>query len=139
MDSELENKSQSLSTEQNETTREGYSRPVGDYSNSYHGTGRPQRPRIHSQRAYSTDHSNSSENESSFRPEGFGSGLINGERPQRTYQPHQGGYGRPQGGYNNNRYGNYGRPQQGGYRPRYNNDGDSHPVADGHNFHSGCC
>lgn len=124
MDSELENKSQSLSTEQNETTREGYSRPVGDYSNSYHGTGRPQRPRIHSQRAYSTDHSNSSENESSFRPEGFGSGLINGERPQRTYQPHQGGYGRPQGGYNNNRYGNYGRPQQGGYRPRYNNDGE---------------
>ena len=124
MDSELENKSQSLSTEQNETTREGYSRPVGDYSNSYHGTGRPQRPRIHSQRAYSTDHSNSSENESSFRPEGFGSALINGERPQRTYQPHQGGYGRPQGGYNNNRYGNYGRPQQGGYRPRYNNDGE---------------
>ena len=124
MDSELENKTQSLSTEQNETTREGYSRPVGDYSNSYHGTGRPQRPRIHSQRAYSTDHSNSSENESSFRPEGFGSGLINGERPQRTYQPHQGGYGRPQGGYNNNRYGNYGRPQQGGYRPRYNNDGE---------------
>ena len=98
MDSELENKTQSLSTEQNETTREGYSRPVGDYSNSYHGTGRPQRPRIHSQRAYSTDHSNSSENESSFRPEGFGSGLINGERPQRTYQPHQGGYGGPQGG-----------------------------------------
>ena len=114
MDSELENKSQSLSTEQNETTREGYSRPVGDYSNSYHGTGRPQRPRIHSQRAYSTDHSNSSENESSFRPEGFGSGLINGERPQRTYQPHQGGYGRPQGGYNNNRgYNNY----RGGYDP----------------------
>ena len=148
MDSELENKSQSLSTEQNETTREGYSRPVGDYSNSYHGTGRPQRPRIHSQRAYSTDHSNSSENESSFRPEGFGSGLINGERPQRTYQPHQGGYSRPQGGYNNYRggynnnrggygqqggynnrggYGNnrggYGRPQQGGYNNNrgYNN------------------
>ena len=124
MDSELENKTQSLSTEQNETTREGYSRPVGDYSSNYHGTGRTQRPRIHSQRAYSTDHSNSNENEGGFRPEGFGSGLQSGERPQRTYQPRQGSYGRPQGGYNNNRYGNYGRPQQGGYRPRYNNDGE---------------
>ena len=135
MDSELENKTQSLSTEQNETTREGYSRPVGDYSNSYHGTGRPQRPRIHSQRAYSTDHSNSSENESSFRPEGFGSGLINGERPQRTYQPHQGGYGRPQGGYNNNRYGNYGHPQGGynNYRGGYNNNRGGYGQQGGYN------
>ncbi|MBF1562373.1 MAG: pseudouridine synthase, partial [Prevotella salivae] len=124
MDSELENKTQDLSTEQNETTREGYSRQGGSYSSSYHATGRPQRPRIHSQRAYSTDHVNTNEVEGGFRPEGFGSGLQGNERPQRSYQPRQGGYGRTQGGYNNNRPGNYGRPQVGGYHPRYNNEGD---------------
>lgn len=124
MDSELENKTQDLSTEQNETTREGYSRQGGSYSSSYHATGRPQRPRIHSQRAYSTDHVNTNEVEGGFRPEGFGSGLQGNERPQRSYQPRQGGYGRTQGGYNNNRPGNYGRPQLGGYHPRYNNEGD---------------
>ena len=124
MDSELENKAQDLSTEQNESTREGYSRPTGGYTNNYQGSGRPQRPRIHNQRAYTTDH-NDSENEGGFRPEGFGSALQNGDRPQRSYQPRQGGYGRPQpGGYNNNRGGGFGRPQQGGYRPRFNNNPD---------------
>jgi 23S rRNA pseudouridine2605 synthase len=134
MDSELENKTQDLSTEQNEGTREGYSRTSGNYSNNYHGTvGRSQRPRIHSPRTYSServDRNNSyNNNEGGFRPEGFGSGLQGGDRPQgdrRSYQPRpQGGY-RPrynnddnQGGYNR---GGYGRPQQGGYRPRYNND-----------------
>ena len=107
MDSELENKAQDLSTEQNESTREGYSRPTGGYTNNYQGSGRPQRPRIHNQRAYTTDH-NDSENEGGFRPEGFGSALQNGDRPQRPYQPRQGGYGRPQpGGYNNNRGGGF--------------------------------
>jgi 23S rRNA pseudouridine2605 synthase len=131
MDSELENKSQDLSTEQNEGTREGYSRTAGNYSNNYHGTvGRSQRPRIHSPRTYSSERVDRSyNNEGGFRPEGFGSGLQGGDRPQgdrRSYQPRpQGGY-RPrynnddnQGGYNR---GGYGRPQQGGYRPRYNND-----------------
>src|SRR5574344_1502838 len=129
MDSELENKSQNLSTEQNEGTREGYSRTSGNYSNNYHETGnRTQRPRIHSQRTYSSERSDRSyNNDGGFRPEGFGSGLQS-ERPQRSYQPRkQGGY-RPrynnddnQGGYN--RSSSYGRPQQqGGYRPRYNND-----------------
>ena len=78
MDSELENKAQDLSTEQNESTREGYSRPTGGYTNNYQGSGRPQRPRIHNQRAYTTDH-NDSENEGGFRPEGFGSALQNGD------------------------------------------------------------
>ena len=141
MDSELENKSQNLSTEQNEGTREGYSRTSGNYSNNYHETGnRTQRPRIHSQRTYSSERSDRSyNNDGGFRPEGFGSGLQgdrmqNSDRPQRSYQPRQqggyrprynnddnqggynrGGYGRPQqGGYGNNR-GGYGRPQGGGY------------------------
>ena len=114
MDSELENKSQNLSTEQNEGTREGYSRTSGNYSNNYHETGnRTQRPRIHSQRTYSSERNDRSynndrsySNDSGFRPEGFGSALPgnrmpSGDRPQRSYQP---------------------RPQGGGYRPRYNND-----------------
>ena len=63
MDSELENKSQNLSTEQNEGTREGYSRTSGNYSNDYHETGnRTQRPRIHSQRTYSSERTDRSYN-----------------------------------------------------------------------------
>ncbi len=113
MDSEFENKPQDQSSE-NENTREGYT-PAGGYQKNYRSVGRSQRPRINSQRAYSSDRSSNSEG--GFRPEGFGAGLQgNGEqRPQRS------SYGRPQGGYNNNR-GGYGRPQNGGYRPRYNND-----------------
>src|SRR5574344_1794276 len=116
MDSELENKSQNLSTEQNEGTREGYSRTSGNYSNNYHETGnRTQRPRIHSQRTYSSERSDRSyNNDGGFRPEGFGSGLQS-ERPQRSYQPRQQGGYRP---YNNN------DDNQGGYRPRYNNNND---------------
>ena len=141
MDSEFDNKPQSESTA-NEGAREGYT-PAGGYQKNYRSNGRPQRPRINSQRAYSSDRSN----EGGFRPEGFGMALQqnNGEhrqggyqqrggyqpRQQGGYQPRQqggyqsrsqqggygnnrGGYGRPQGGYGNNR-GGYGRPQQGGY------------------------
>ena len=112
MDSEFENKPQNQSSE-SENTREGYN-PTGGYQKNYRPVGRSQRPRINSQRAYSSDRG-SANNEGGFRPEGFGAGLQSGgERPQRSY-------GRPQGGYNNNR-GGYGRPQQGGYRPRYNNN-----------------
>ena len=133
MDSEFENKPQEQSTE-NESTREGGYNPAGGYQRSYRSTGRPQRPRINSQRAYSSDRGSS---EGGFRPEGFGTGLqgANGEHVQRGGYQSRGGYGRPQqGGYNNNR-GGYGRPQQGGYnnrggyqarpqggyRPRFNN------------------
>ena len=137
MDSEFENKPQEQSTEK-ENTREGGYNPAGGYQRSYHSNGRPQRPRINSQRAYSSDRGSSS-NEGGFRPEGFGAGLqgANGEHNQRGgYSNNRGGYGRPQqGGYNNNR-GGYGRPQQGGYnnrggyqsrpqngyRPRFNNN-----------------
>ena len=115
MDSEFENKPQNQSSE-SENTREGYN-PTGGYQKNYRPVGRSQRPRINSQRAYSSDRG-SANNEGGFRPEGFGAGLQSGgERPQRS------SYGRPQGGYNNNR-GGYGRPQQGGYRPRYNNNND---------------
>mgnify|MGYP002729279840 CR=1 FL=1 len=128
MDSEIENKTQDQATEK-ESTREGGYNPAGGYQRNYHSNGRPQRPRINSQRAYSSDRG-SSNNEGGFRPEGFGAGLqsSNGEHSQQRggYQP-RGGYGRPQGGgYNNNRAGGYQpRQQAGGYRPRYNNNNDS--------------
>ena len=129
MDSEFDNKPQSESTA-NEGAREGYT-PAGGYQKNYRSNGRPQRPRINSQRAYSSDRSN----EGGFRPEGFGMALQqnNGEHRQGGYQQRggyqprqQGGYGRPQsGGYNNNRggyqsrqQGGYGRPQGGGYNSR---------------------
>ena len=120
MDSEFDNKPQSESTA-NEGAREGYT-PAGGYQKNYRSNGRPQRPRINSQRAYSSDRSN----EGGFRPEGFGMALQqnNGEHRQGGYQQRggyqprqQGGYGRPQsGGYNNR--GGYGRPQGGGYNSR---------------------
>ena len=125
MDSEFDNKPQSESTA-NEGAREGYT-PAGGYQKNYRSNGRPQRPRINSQRAYSSDCSN----EGGFRPEGFGMALQqnNGEHRQGGYQQRggyqprqQGGYGRPQGGgYNNNR-GGYQKRTQGGYRPRFNNN-----------------
>ena len=144
MDSEIENKPQSQSSDSG-NTREGFN--AGGYQKSYRSVGRPQRPRISSHRpSYSSDRSSNS-SEGGFRPAGFGAGLqssSSSERPQRSsYGSSRGGYGRPQqGGYNSNRggssYGNnrgggYGRPQQGGYnsrpqqggynsRPRYNNN-----------------
>ena len=50
MDSEIENKAQGQSTE-SEGTREGGYNPAGGYQRNYHSNGRPQRPRINSQRA----------------------------------------------------------------------------------------
>ena len=119
MDSEIENKTQDQATEK-ESTREGGYNPAGGYQRNYHSNGRPQRPRINSQRAYSSDRGSS---DGGFRPEGFGAGLqgTNGEHSQRGGYQSRGGYGRPQGGYNNNRGGYQSRPQ-GGYRPRFNNN-----------------
>ena len=119
MDSEIENKTQDQATEK-ESTREGGYNPAGGYQRNYHSNGRPQRARINSQRAYSSDRGSS---DGGFRPEGFGAGLqgANGEHSQRGGYQSRGGYGRPQGGYNNNRGGYQSRPQ-GGYRPRFNNN-----------------
>ena len=135
MDSEIENKAQGQSTE-SEGTREGGYNPAGGYQRNYHSNGRPQRPRINSQRAYSSDRG-SSNSGGGFRPEGFGAGLLssNGEHSQQRggYQP-RGGYGRPQGGgYNNNRAGGYQPRQQGGYQNRQQGGGYNNNRGGGYN------
>ena len=110
-----ENKTQEQSSEKKDSTQ-AYSRPTGNYQREYSSnTGRSQRPRIHTQRAYSSDKSNN--DEGGFRPEGFGAGL---QSSNSGYQQRQGGYQpRQQGGYQQ-RQGGYQQRQQGGYRPRYN-------------------
>ena len=137
MTEEFENKE--VQSEQNENSRDGYSAAEqGGYQREYRGTGRTQRPRIHSQRAYSSDKANSSNDEGGFRPEGFGSGLQSASRPQQgSYRPRQNSYN---GGYNNNRGGYQSRPQQGGYRPRYNSNGEEggyQPRQGGYNNRGG--
>ena len=107
MAEEMENKSLNsaeTSNQQDEGGREGYNRPFG-YQRDYHSAGRTQRPRIHTQRAYSSDRGQA-QSEGGFRPEGFGAGLQSGGDQPR--QPRQGGY----------------QPRQGGYRPRYNNNNE---------------
>ena len=103
-----ENKTQEQSSEKKDSTQ-AYSRPTGNYQREYSSnTGRSQRPRIHTQRAYSSDKSNN--DEGGFRPEGFGAGL----------QSSNSGYQQRQGGYQQRQQGGYQQRQQGGYRPRYN-------------------
>ena len=110
-----ENKTQEQSSEKKDSTQ-AYSRPTGNYQREYSSnTGRSQRPRIHTQRAYSSEKSNN--DEGGFRPEGFGAGL---QSSNSGYQQRQGGYQpRQQGGYQQRQSG-YQQRQQGGYRPRYN-------------------
>ena len=133
-----ENKTQEQSSEKKDSTQ-AYSRPTGNYQREYSSnTGRSQRPRIHTQRAYSSDKSNN--DEGGFRPEGFGAGLQSSnssyQQRQGGYQPRQqggyqqrqggyqqrqqGGYQQRQGGYQPRQQGGYQQRQQGGYRPRYN-------------------
>ena len=107
--------------EREEASREGYSTTGQEsYHRSYQGgAGRTQRPRIHSQRAYSASASTSSD-EGGFRPEGFGAVLASssseGEGRQGGYRPRiNNNYG---GGYQQR--GGYQSRQQGSYRPRYN-------------------
>ena len=130
MAEDLENKTQDSTQEPKQVSdagREGY-RP-SSYQRDFH-SGRPQRPRIHTQRAYSTDKGTGRE-ESGFRPDGFGAGLQGNAEPRprtssyqpRNYQPRQSAYGRPR--YGNNTEGAY-QPRQnsyhtqgeGGYQPR---------------------
>lgn len=111
--------------EREEASREGYSTTGQEsYHRSYQGgAGRTQRPRIHSQRAYSASASTSSD-EGGFRPEGFGAVLASSSSES---EGRQGGY-RPRinnnygGGYQQR--GGYQNRQQGGYRPRYNNNSE---------------
>lgn len=122
MDSELENKVQDSSAEQNQSNRESY-QPEGYYQREHRNGVRSQRPRIHTPRAYNLDRNNDREN-SGFRPEGFGGVLQSGseEVQSRQYRPR----------YNNNNAESSYQPRQvgcqhreGGYQPRggYNNRG----------------
>ncbi len=126
MDSEMENKSLDTSAQQGDNSREGY-RPA-NYQRDYRAGGRPQRPRIHTQRTYTTDKSRT-QDEGGFRPEGFGAALqgAGGQQQQRPYQPRpyqqrQGGYGQQHGYQRNEGY--QPRPRTNGYQPRYNNNGE---------------
>ena len=116
-----ENKTQEQSSEKKDSTQ-AYSRSTGNYQREYSSnTGRSQRPRIHTQRAYSSD--KSSNDEGGFRPEGFGAGLQSSnsgyQQRQGGYQPRQqGGYQQRQGGYQQRQQGGYQQRQQGGYQQR---------------------
>ena len=107
MNQENENKQVENTAEMSDNSREGYV-PAGNYQGK--ATDKPQRPRIHTQRAYSSEHGRA--DSEGFRPEGFGSGLQQGA--QRPYRPR----------FNNQGQGYQPRQQQGGYRPRYNEDGE---------------
>jgi len=129
MESEMEKTPQDTSKGQQEESREGYN-AGGSYSRTYGNAGaRTQRPRIHTQRAYSTDRrSSGGEDEGAFRPEGFGANLQSGAAPQqRQYRPRYNNYNNEGGGYqqrssyNSNNRSGYQQRQEGGYRPRYNN------------------
>ena len=111
-----EKKTQDQATEKKDGATQSYSRSAGNYQREYSSNGgRPQRPRIHAQRAYSPDKSTSGD-EGGFRPEGFGAGL----QQSNGYQPRQqGGYqSRQQCGYQPRQQGGYQTRQQGGYRPQ---------------------
>ena len=136
MELENEKKTEEQSSEQNATSREGYTNQTSGYQG--YKPGRSPRPRIHQQvRPYNQGGYNRNQNqeEGGFRPEGFGAGLQS-SAPQRQggYRPRfnpnngEGGY-RPrnnyqQGGYQPRQQGGYqqrgGYQPQGGYRPRYN-------------------
>ena len=117
--------------------REGYSHVNGHQNQRDFnpGTGRTQRPRIHSavsRPQYGANRVSSGKPaDGGFRPEGFGAAL-DGDQPrqQSGYQPRQGGYqSRPRynadGGYQPRQLGEY-KP-----RPRYNAEGGYQPRQQG--------
>ncbi|MBQ8047556.1 MAG: RNA-binding S4 domain-containing protein [Prevotella sp.] len=125
MEYEVDNNKQEQAAQQQETNREeGFNTQSGNYQKDYRNEGRTQRPRIHTQRAYSSEHGRTEEG--GFRPEGFGAGLQSTGTQQRpNYRPR----------FNSNpnsyqqrpaRYGQIDSQQQGyqprpqGFRPRYN-------------------
>ena len=148
MAEELENKQEPVYGQDERGREANSSESQGNSEQKDYRSSRPQRPRIHSQRAYSSDRSNQG-GEGGFRPEGFGAGLQGaqggqyqgGYRPRNNYQGgyqqrqqggyqprqrQQGGYQqRPQqGGYQQRQQGGYQqRQQQGGYQPRQQQDG----------------
>ena len=133
MAEELENKQEPVYGQDERGREANSSESQGNSEQKDYRSSRPQRPRIHSQRAYSSDRSNQG-GEGGFRPEGFGAGLQGaqggqyqgGYRPRNNYQGgyqqrQQGGYQprqRQQGGYQQRQQGGYQPRQQGGYQPR---------------------
>ena len=146
MAEELENKQEPVYGQDERGREANSSESQGNSEQKDYRSSRPQRPRIHSQRAYSSDRSNQG-GEGGFRPEGFGAGLQGaqggqyqgGYRPRNNYQGgyqqrqqggyqprqrQQGGYQqRQQGGYQPRQQGGYQQRQQGGYQPRQQQDG----------------
>lgn len=140
MAEELENKQEPVYGQDERGREANSSESQGNSEQKDYRSSRPQRPRIHSQRAYSSDRSNQG-GEGGFRPEGFGAGLQGaqggqyqgGYRPRNNYQGgyqqrQQGGYQprqRQQGGYQQRQQqgGYQQRQQQGGYQPRQQQDG----------------
>ena len=131
MAEELENKQEPVYGQDERGREANSSESQGNSEQKDYRSSRPQRPRIHSQRAYSSDRSNQG-GEGGFRPEGFGAGLqgAQGGQYQGGYRPrnnYQGGYQqRQQGGYQprqRQRGGYQQRQQQGGYQPRQQQDG----------------
>ena len=128
---------QEMPAEQHAHSREGYE-PASNYHKEFRADGRPQRPRIRTPRTYGSGQAR--RDDEAFRPEGFGAGL---QQSQRPYRPRfnggqQGGYqSRPQGfrprynaedgdqqGFRPRQQGGY-QPRPQGFRPRYNaEDGD---------------
>ena len=128
--------------------REGYARPTGQHQNQrdYNpGTGRTQRPRIHSissRPQYNAGHAPANKPaDAGFRPAGFGAALGGSDQPrqqgygdnrQSGYQSRQQSYGdsrsagyQSRQGYQPRQQG-YGDNRQPGYqaRPRYNSNGE---------------
>ena len=139
MAEELENKQEPVYGQDERGREANSSESQGNSEQKDYRSSRPQRPRVHSQRAYSSDRSNQG-GEGGFRPEGFGAGLQGaqggqyqgGYRPRNNYQGgyqqrQQGGYQprqRQQGGYQQRQQGGYQqRQQQGGYQPRQQQEG----------------
>ena len=131
MAEELENKQEPVYGQDERGREANSSESQGNSEQKDYRSSRPQRPRIHSQRAYSSDRSNQG-GEGGFRPEGFGAGLqgAQGGQYQGGYRPrnnYQGGYQpRQQGGYQprQRQQGGYQqRQQQGGYQQRQQQDG----------------
>ena len=133
MAEKLENKQEPVYGQDERGREANSSESQGNSEQKDYRSSRPQRPRIHSQRAYSSDRSNQG-GEGGFRPEGFGAGLQGaqggqyqgGYRPRNNYQGgyqqrQQGGYQprqRQQGGYQQRQQGGYQQRQQGGYQQR---------------------
>ena len=123
MAEELENKQEPVYGQDERGREANSSESQGNSEQKDYRSSRPQRSRIHSQRAYSSDRSNQG-GEGGFRPEGFGAGLqgAQGGQYQGGYRPrnnYQGGYQqRQQGGYQQRQQGGYQQRQQGGYQQR---------------------